>query len=440
MGYSTALYLKFPVSPILVGLWCIAAQFILYSPSGISTNHSSINYLIFNSLIASLSFFLFYKKNFLLLLVGFFFTSLIFVLITSTIFIIPLVIFLYLNNKKEFWTQIIWFGLGSLLMLSIYFIFFQRPQEFFYGTIKAIEVLKYVDTHGSSALIVWHKKIIAKILMVLPFILIFSIKFFSQWWLRALFIILSFLYISYFVYPSFIYRSSIVPNLIYYFLAVIIFIESFKNISSIKFYYLILILMVPYFASIGTESDFFIKSVVYFPFILIAALYSAFQLNAKYGKLLLISFIGITMISVFTFFTYPFRYTWNGEYKAIEQKIEYEFKGATLYFDSEKARKLNEAKPFITGEKYVLASHPNLWGYVLILNAEPLLIYYKYNDYVLRYIEENKIPKQKLLLLDYHDHPFDKEVIQTILGNEFVLKKIELSDFNIYTIETPDNL
>ncbi len=435
MGYATASYLKFPISPILVGVWCILAQFILYSPTIISTNHSSINYLIFNCLVASLSFYLIYKKNFLLLLVGFFLTSLIFVFITSTIFLIPLLIFLFLNNKKEFWKQIMWIGLGSLTMFAIYFIFFQRPQEFISGIIEAIEILKYDKTHGSSGLLIWHKKLIAKILMILPMILIFSIKFFRRSWVMVLFLIVSFLIIFYVIYPGFIHRSTMVPTLSFYFLAVVILIESFKNKISTKFYYVLLILIVPYFASFGTDMDFFVKSTFYFPFILVASLYMGLQLNSKYGNLLSIGFIAIAMIATITFFTYPYRYIWNGEYKINEQNIEYEFRGATVYFDSERVFKLNEAKPFITEDKYTLVSHPKLWGYVLVLGGKPPLLYYHFNDYVLQYIEENNISTQKLILLEHHQYPFKKEVIQKFIGDEFILKKIELSDFNVLTFE-----
>lgn len=439
MGYATTSFLKFSVSPILVGFWCILAQFILYSPTVISTNHSSINYLIFNCIIASLSFFLLYKKNFFLLLVGFFFTSLIFVFLTSTIFIIPLLIFLFLNNKKEFWNQIIWIGLGSLMMFSIYFIFLQTPQEFISGIVKAIELLKHDDTHGSSGLIIWHKKIIAKLLMILPLILIFSIKSFRRYWLTIIFLIVSLLFIFYIIYPGFVHRSAMIPTFSFYFLAIIILIKSFNNKISIKFYYALLILILPYFASFGTDMDLFIKSTFYFPFILVPSLYLALQLKTKVGNLLSISFIAIIMIAIVVFFTYPFRYTWDKEYKPIEQNIGYEFRGATINFDNEKIRKLNEAKPFITGEDYILVSDPKLWGYVLILGGKPPLLYYKFNDYVLQYIEENNVSKQKLIFLEDHQNPFKKELIQKFIGDEFILKKIKLSDFDVYSVETCDS-
>lgn len=439
MGYATASYLKISVSPILVGVWCILAQFILYSPTVISTNHSSINYLIFNCLIASLSFFLLYKKKFFLMLVGFFFTSLIFVFITSTIFIIPLLIFLFLNNKREFWKQIIWIGLGSIIMISYYFIFLQTPQEFISGIVKAIELLKHDTTHGSSGLIIWHKKIIAKLLMILPLILIFSIKSFRQYWLMIIFLIVSFLIIFYIIYSGFIHRSAMVPTYSFYFLAIIMLVKSFKNKISIKFYYALLILILPYFASFGTDMDLFIKSTFYFPFILVPSIYFGLKLNSKIGNILSISFIAIAVIAIAAFFTYPFRYTWDKEYKPIEQNIAYQFRDATIYFDSEKARKLNEAKPYIKGENNILVSDPKLWGYVLILDGKPPLLYYKFNDYVLRYIEENNISKQKLVFLEDHQNPFEKEVIQKFIGDEFVLKKVKLSDFDVYSVEPRDS-
>lgn len=439
MGYACASYLKFPVSPILVGVWCILSQFILYSPTVISTNHSSINYLIFNCLIASLSFFLLNKKNIFLLLLGFFLTSLIFVFITSTIFIIPLLIFLYLNNKKEFWKQIIWIVMGSLIMISYYFIFLQTPHDFISGIVKAIELLKHDATHGSSGLVIWHKKIIAKLLMILPLILIFSIKTLRRYWFMIIFLIGSFLIIFYIIYPGFIHRSAMVPTFSFYFLAIIILIESFKNEISIKFCYALLLLILPYFASFGTDMDLFIKSTFYFPFILVPSLYLGLQLNSKVGNLLSISFISITIIAMFTFFTYPFRYTWDKEYKPIEQNIAYEFRGSTIYFDSEKIQKLNEAKSFVQGEKNILVSDPKLWGYVLVLGGKPPLLYYKFNDYVLKFIEENNLSKQKLIFLEDHQNPFKREVFQKFSGDEFILKKIELSSFNVYTIEICDS-
>ncbi len=436
MGYGASSYLKFSLSPGLIGIWCVITQFTLFSPAGIGPGHNSINIIIFNSIVVSLSFFLLYKKNIFLFLVGFFFACLTFVMITNNIFIVPLLLFLFLNDKKLFWKQIIWVGLGGLTLFSIYFIFLQSPQEFISGILIAIEALNYDKDHGSSGIIIWHKIIIWNISIPLLIIVIASTKLSRLPWAKYTLLVASLLFLVYTIYNIITHNHTIFPVLSFYFLAGFIFIYTLQNKITIKTFFAIFLLILPYFASFGTDVNFFVRAVFYFPFILVGCLYLGSQLNSKRGNLLISTFMVIVLIAIITFFNYPYRTSWDGKYKLIEQDQAFEFKGSTLYFDKARIEILNEAYPYLKGEENVLVSHPILWGYVFLLDAKPPLLYYKFNDNVLQYIEENNISKQKLILLEHHKYPFKKEMIEKFIGDEFILKKTELSDFNVLTFET----
>lgn len=435
MGYSAASYLKFSLSPVLIGIWCVITQFALFSPTGITPNHTTINLIIFNCLITSLSFFLLYKKNIFLLLVGVFFASLTFVMITNNIFIIPLLLFLFLNDKKGFWKQIIWAGLGCLTLFSIYFIFLQSPQEFISGILKAIEALNYDKNHGSSGLIIWHKKLLMEILIPLILIAIAYTKFSRVPWIRYTLIIGSTFFLLYTIYNGITNKYTLFPLLSFYFIVGFIIIYTPRRNITIKTFFAILLIILPYFASFGTDVSFFIKAIFYFPFILVGSLYLGFQLDSKKGNLLIIGFLVTLTIATLTFFSYPFRLSWDGYYKLIEQDQAFEFKGGTFFFDSERFHNLKEAYPYLHEQENVLVSDPRLWGYVLLSDARPPYQYFEFSEYTLKYIEENEIPKKSLLLLEDREKPFKDETIQKLVGDKFIIKKVQLSHFNIYTLE-----
>lgn len=435
MGYAATSYLKYSLSPGLIGIWCVITQFVFYSPTGITPNHTSINLIILNLVIASLGFYLLYKKNIFLFLLGFFLSCLTFIFITSNIFIIPLLIFLFLNNKKKFWKDFLWIGLGGLTLFSIYFIFLQSPQEFISGILKAIEALNYDKDHGSSGIIMWHKKLLRELLIPLIIIGFASTKFSRLTWAKYTLLIVSLLFLLSTIYNGITHKYSLFPLLSFYFLVGFIIIYTFHTKITIKTYFAILLVILPYFASFGTDVNFFIKAIFYFPFILVGSLYLGLQLNSKRGNLLITGFMVTVIIATLTFFSYPFRTSWDGKYKLIEQDQAFEYKGGTLYFNNERSENLTEAYPYLKGEEYVFVSHPNLWGYVLLLDAKTPYHHFQFNKYTLQYIEANKIPKENILLLEDRNIPFENGMIQNLIGDKFILKKEELSDFNIYRIE-----
>jgi hypothetical protein len=435
MGYGAASYLKFSLSPVLIGIWCVITQFALLSPVGYTPNYSTINPFIFNCLIASISFFLLYNKNIFLFLLGFFFGSLTFVMITNNIFVIPLLLFLFLYDKKGFWKNILWIGLGGLTLFSIYFIFFQSPQEFITGILKAMDALKHDKSHGSSGLKIWHYKLLKEILIPITIIGIASTRLCRLSWARYTLLVVSSLFLIYTMYNGITNKHSIFPSLSFYFLAGFILIFNINNSKiTVKTFFAILLLVLPYFASFGTDVSFFIRSVVYFPFILVGSLYLGFQLNSKKGEVLTIGFISTVSVAILTFYSYPFRPTWEG-YKLIEQDQAFEIKGSTLYLDKERFDNLNELYPHLKGEENVLVSYQRLWGYVLNSRAKPPYKHYKFNEYTIFYINENNIAKEDLLLLEDKKRPFDKVLIDELVVPGFKLNKTQLTNFNIYRIE-----
>ncbi|MCG9970430.1 hypothetical protein [Christiangramia crocea] len=360
-------------------------------------------------------------------------------MITNNIFIVPLLLFLFLNNKEQFWKQFIWICLGGMTLFLFYFIFLQSPQEFISGILKAMEALNYDKDHGSSGLIIWHKKILRGILIPLIIITIASTKLSRPSWVKYTLFSASLLFLSYTIYNGIIHKYTLFPILSFYFLAGLIIAYTVKNKITIKTYYAILLLVLPYFASFGTDVNLFIKAVFYFPFILVGSIYLGLQLNSKKGKLLTLGFIATVIIATLSFFSYPYRPAWEGGYKMIEQNHPFEFKDATIYFDNERIENLREAYPYLKGEENVLVSTPDLWGYVLITGAKPPYYQFKFNDFTLNYIEDNDISKESLLLLEDKERPFKKEMMEKLTGNKFILRKVELSEFTIYRLEDSNN-
>ncbi len=440
MGNVTAKYLEFPVSPMLIGIWCIIAQFVLMYPVGYFPHYVSINLLIFNSIIIFLSLFLIYKKKIFLILLGFFFACLSFVMITNNIFLFPLLLIIYLSEKEKFWINCLWIFLGGISLALVYFIFLQSPIEFYYGILEAMDYMEEDKTHGPKGILIWHYKLIRDILIPGILLIIALSKLFQLQIVKFTILAISVIYLIYLLFEGIKHPFAIFPTLIFYFLAGWLLIDFYKENRdfNMKFWFCILLLILPYCASFGTDVNLFIRSAVYFPFILVGSLYLGLNRKSVNNNILITIFLSVFLITIINFFSYPFRPNWEG-YKLIDQTEKFEGEGYTIYLDENRLNNLKEIYPYLSNEENVLASYPKAWGYVFNSGATPPYLYYRPNDFTINYIKENDIPLTELILLEDKDNPFDDEFINRLIDGNFTLKKIELSNYNIYNIETLGN-
>lgn len=440
MGNVTAKYLELPISPVLVGIWCVIAQFILISPSGYSPNYMTINSIIFNLIIVFLSLFMTYKKRVYLIFLGFFFASLTFVMITNNILVFPLLAIIYLSDKGKFWINCLWIFLGIISLQLVYFIFLQGIREFYNGIIEAMEYMDHDKTHGPKGMIIWHYHFIRDFLIAVILLLIAFSKLYKIQIVKYILFGISVIYSIYLLYGGVTHKFAIFPTLIFYFIAgwlLVIYLKG-KREYHIKFWFCILLLILPYFASFGTDVNLFIRSTVYFPFILIGSLYLGLSQNSLTSKFGITIFLSVFFLATLTFFSYPFRSNWEG-YKLVEQTEKFEGNGYTIFLDKYRFNNLKEIYPHLNNERNVLTSYPRAWGYVFNSGATPPYLYYRPNEFTINYIKGNDIPLTELKLLEDKSNPFDDKFINKLLEGNFTLRKIELSNYNIYEIETGEN-
>lgn len=433
LGITASKYFQFSFPGWLIGLMCAGAQFILYAPVGFTPNYITINSVIFIALIIFFILHLQYNKRIYLYFSGFLFGVLPFVMITNSLYFLPLVLVLYMTGRDRFFQSLLIFSLGILSFFLLYFTIIERPQIFIEKFKEALDFMRFDEGHGIVGIINWHKGIIYHFLGGLLLLLYFLLTYGHQMnkYLKKGFITILILYAGYILYISLFNSYYIFYTTSFYLLS--IWILSKIKISKVdpKIYLTLLFLITPYFAALGTDVNFFVRSAFYFPFLLL----SIFALIYITGYYKIIKVLGILLFIVFiNFMSLPFRGTWEG-YKLVEQNKKFTTtSGTEIFLDQSRHDQLEELKPFLKNQENIIVSHYKLWGYVYLLDATPPFIYYRTNSYIKFYLDKNNIPGESLILLEKKDEPFEEGFLAEITRGEIKdFHKIDLKEFVIYS-------
>lgn len=435
LGYTHSRYIDSKYSPFKIGLWCIIAQFILVVPISFSPNYINFSVFISNFIFSFLFAYMHSKNKVLLYLMGVFYGLLFFIYITSVIVILPIILILIIQQPKfkSIIKELLVITAGILSTFLIYFNFVEPLEDYIFEIYKVIEYQKYDSNHGLSAMLMWLLNIIkngAFVFAYLVFEYIKSKKPMHRYLVivtYAIFILAAFYYLAYSVGKSVLLFQT---QIFYMFLVYLIF--NTKEYSNKVILLHVILAITPLFLSFGTDIDFFVRSVKYFPFIFLALFYFSKYSNML-SKLMAISIIAICILFFASTF---FRHSWGG-YKLLDQTEKYTLsENNYIKLDQSKIDKLDELEPYIAGEDNVVPLSERLWGYLYLLEAKPLFLYYRPNNSIQHYINENNIDYNTLVLLGEKGSSLSLLEISNMVGiSTENLEVRELEHFNIYYYE-----
>lgn len=439
LGYRYAIYSKLNIAPIKVGFWCVIAQFILVVPLNYSPNYLNFSVIIGNLIFACLFIFFNSKQRIFLFFSGMLYASLFFIYVTSTILILPLLLLLVINepNLRIFIKNSIPIFLGIMSCFFIYFVFVESINVFVTDIIEFQEYLKYDKNHGMSAMFLWIFYIFKKGIFIFLYIIFeyLNRKISFSPHVKIFFYCLFFLSFIYYLAYSFGNSWLIFKTQVFYILLVHLIFNS-EHYSRNFFYTNLLLSVIPVFLSFGTDTNYYIRSAFYFPMFFLPLLFYSNKLKL-FSKLIIIFLAAVvTLFYASTFF----RNSW-ARFKISNQNETYYYaEDKYIKLDKLRINKLNELKPYISNKKNVLPLSEHLWGYLYLLDAEPLLLFYRPQFFANHYIKSNKIDITSVTLIQDKNNALSKNKIKDLLQitDEYIMEKVALDSFNIYHILKKD--
>lgn len=415
--------------PNFLGLLIFCSQFFLYAPVEFTPSYISLSSINFNLIFI---FFLKYYANqrrIDALLTGFFLAMIPFIMITNSLFLVGAVLCIILLKMLNKTTVFI--GLGFMIGLGIYFMLIQSVDDYVLGFSKALTYIQFDKSHGSGSIFYWIADIILELKWILILITIdfFQTKYFKNKYISFVIYFILTLLIIFSLNQSLRNSFYIFHTKVYYIIFLWIFYKSIQYLGKMDIILIILFISLPFFASIGTDVSFFVRASFYFPFTIISLIYLLKKNpNIIWKRSLLILFL----ISSINFFTYPFRGSWAG-YKIVKQinTIKIANFGPKLLLDSIHLNRVNEVKPFIKGKQNVIPSSIIDWGVLLLNEANPPLVFFRINPYVLENIKHKEL--NNIILLENKMEEYDMKLMTEKLGlNEYDLILKETDNYRIY--------
>lgn len=411
LGFTFSKVFNFS-KPYIIGLLAFCAQFCLGAPIGLSPCYVTLNAVNFN--LISIFFLRYYayrsKKDFFL--AGFFAALIPFIMITNILFL-PYLLFAMIS-LKILDRNIVFMCSGFILGLCSYFFFAQSPSEFIHGFYKAMAYIKYDKSHGSGDMFYWVINIFIELKWIFTLIMVDLIqsKYFKNKYLS--FLTLSLLVILIIACLNYSLRNpfNLFYTEIFYVIFIWFFYKSIKSLHKTDILFTITFVSIPFFAAIGTDVSFFIRATFYYPYILLPLVYITYKnQNILWKSTLYVLFL-ITSVN---FFTYPFRNSWAG-YKIVDQKLAFKVAdfGPDLYLDAHHINRINEVKSFIQRKENVIPSSIADWGLILFNKANPPMVLFRINPYILENIKSKEL--DEIILLENKKEEFDLKNLRTALN------------------------
>ncbi len=445
LGYTSSRLFDFPLASWIIGLLFIVFQFFLNSPVKLVPSYTNMNFVLINIAVSFLLLFIFEKRELLKIifigLCSFFISILPFVLVTNTVIIGVLFVFIFIYSAKNKLKYCVIFILCLFIYPVIYFKFIQSPSHFWEKYEEARYYLSIDADYGLYGIFKWHAKMLIHFLQVpLLIFFLFKLKYLKikftkngNYMLMALF--LGLLLIQ--LYQDVTFKFSQFPVTLWYLLFFLMLWASWKELWQKK-PDLILVLFfasLPYFASLGTVVRFQLKAASFFPYLAIAIL---FLIKHNYSFRPVILFTALSMVSVAVFFSYNFRTGWSN-YNVLDQTERFSIsqnKG-DLYLDRQRVKSLEEVRPYIGNNEKVLVSHENVWGYVYLLNARPLYLAFRFKEnYFYYFLQRKNESPYSITYIELKRKPFP-ETFKTFLNgkqsSDYSLQIVDLNEFRIYT-------
>lgn len=352
---------------------------------------------------------------------GFVLSLLTFVMFTNMLIIpVCLFVFVFLESSKRNRILIsIGFLLGIIIGLSYYFGMVEDISSFLFNLKEnANKALNdSIPNHGIKAILLWVYQSIFSFYISTLFIYVLAIyglgflwrRYNDKWFRLILFLLLlSFLW---YYFRMHIWRKgySVAAVTPFYIMYIYLCCSRLKCLTIKQLMLILLCFFTPFFLSIGTDTNLSFRSHEYMCFLL-PVIYVLVRGNRR--ELL----VFLCMISLY-FITTTLKLdksNW-GHMVYTEQKYNVNTLGLSqhIYVNKEQYVALQEMQNLICANDRLVISHPLLWGYVYLMDVEPLVFdYMQSSDNILKALDEHE--NISLKCLEGKWYPFDEGLLEDI--------------------------
>ncbi|MCH6236502.1 hypothetical protein [Cognataquiflexum rubidum] len=439
LGYAFSFF-YFRIWPAwFVGCVAVFFTFLLPIPVQFVPNNFTLNLVFIYISIAFLFLGLGNKtklsKNSLMYFSGLLFGPVPFIMITNLPLIGAIFLFVILIEKKTAFQLLVFWILGFLSTLIVFFQFFQSFEEFITKFQDAVEFSSFISSHGIKPLLKWHYNTIIyylglplnllvlmlcffylknsvntrlKIISFISFVIIFSIQFGFD-----------------ITNPLAIFPSTLFLIIFFY----LFFVNWLDNILSTNDTLVAIFLVsILYFATLGTDVPFRYRSSTYLSGLVLAILIMA--KNNKFGFLV---FAALTFLCFLNFLTYPIQNGWH-RYKMVEQKHEVKIPNGEGYVKLDQLTKNTVEKliPILANRENVLISDGKLWGYIYLTNAQaPYLSFWENEAYFQFYRKKRELGLEDFTFFEGKYRKFSPGLIEEIVDSN-LFEMVEVEDFRLF--------
>lgn len=403
--YFASRYFRLKTHPILIGFLGIVINFLSWSAINIVLQQYIGNTILVNLFLTFLIIALHTKKSYWLISSGFFLGFVLFDGIPHASVFLPIGLFLFYlfwrNEKKN----ILFFSLGALVAIAIYFGCIQSFSDFIYQ-LEYLKIYQQFHTkqHPKSFYLFWLAKVLGFV-FIPGVICCLAIQHWVEDKIKFLDILIAISAIatlfSYILHP-FIYID-------YFLLFLLIFRYILSDNNKEKKSILVMLFCIPFCLAFGSGAYFDIRGGQYFLYYILAMV---ILLNTLFPVKYYWIFAVVIWVQIITT-TKNFQNKGWKDFIFTEQTHPVNINGYPLYLDKGREKDIEDLRPYIQNQQKVIYSSNHLMGYLYILNASPPIPYYfTLKEYVKFIIEKKGDQPDDYIYLESNDYPFyPKEIV-----------------------------
>lgn len=432
--FTTFKYLNFKRNIFLLSSLGIFIGFETWSISNLIIQQYIGNTILINIGVSTILMSHLVKRNFILFFSGFILSFVLFNGNSHSIILLPIIIFLFIQNKKQWKSVFGYFLVGFAAGLIYYFTFLDSINNVVYQLQFLKEYLTFHrKQHSKTFMVLWGVYLFLN--GILPAIITAYLLWKSKLSLRLLDKIIAITaaicLLLFAVVPSYyIYVFILVAHLM-----VVRFCFTNTESKNVK-YLVILLLIIPYCLAFGSQTWFHLRLNAYkfYYFLLIFIVIHKLYKN-KFWQ------IGYLIFIIFMACNFPNILNEKGwkDFVFTEQTEKVKINGYDLYLDKQRKKDIEDLRPYIQNQKQVIYSSNHLMGYLYILDAAPPIYYYfTLKDYISFIIKKVGKTPDDFIYVESNDYLFKVTDLKPL---EFVKnpKKYRVVKSGRFTFYLPEN-
>jgi len=426
-------YFKIDKCILFFSLTGIFIGFYTWSMTNLALQQYIGNSILINTGLSLLLISSLLKKRFIIVIAGFVLSFILFDGNSHIVVLIPISLFVWLLEKKQRKLNALYYILGILSGIIIYFTFMDTMDNFIYQFEFLKEYLSFHrKQHSKRFMVLWcvYLFLNAFVPVILALLLLRKAKFSLESVKNLDKIIAITGVLTLLSYFFFLQYGYIMQILFTHLLVTRFWLLKEEPIEN-KFL-ITLLLVIPYGLTFGSQTWFHLRLHVYIVYYFLITLICFFKL---YRNILWI--LGYSLCLIFITASFHLHLTSKGwkDFVFAEQTEKVKVNGYDLYLDKQRKKDIEDLRPYLQNQPNVIYSSNHLMGYLYILDASPPIYYYfTLKDYLYYIIKKAGKTPDDYIYVESNDYPFSpKEFVPLkFVNHPDQYKVVKAGRFTLY--------